>query len=453
MAAAFNRAPLTKSQSHYYSAQQSELSPTCKFFPKHTRDISQALSDVLWPNNVSIAISSGGQSSKKGGSNIDNGITIDLSKLNSTSLEDHNQVVVLGAGARWKDVYAKLAKRNLTVPGDRDGEVGVGGHVLGGGISWFANEVGWTCDSVLEFEVVTPQGQVLWASRHANEDIFFALKGSLGAFGIVTKIKLPTLPDREAYGGSIDYAAEQVPSLFNALQRLADSANRYPSQAGCLSSEWIESKRVFTYRADLMNVDGNKNNPALAAFEDILHSSSTINGVPISSTNLGFSDSNAKGLRRAKFTLTSKCIPSAMQQMHDLVQEFAPKVKFDQKGFLSVTYQPLTIPHLQAQAQSNTFDLSYVRGPLLLISVEFSWGESSRDEHIEGSAKHLKQAMEAQLKASKSYHAFVYPSYAAKDQDPFASLTSYTKGYLKAIKNRYDPDDMWGRHVPGLWHI
>lgn len=120
-------------------------------------------------------------------------------------LAEKDRSVTLGPGARWNDVYTALEPHNLTVSGGRAAYLGVGGYVLGGGLSWFANEHGWTCDSVLEFEVVTPQGQTLWASKHFNDDIFYALKGSLGAFGIVTKIKVPTIENKAVYGGAVAF--------------------------------------------------------------------------------------------------------------------------------------------------------------------------------------------------------------------------------------------------------
>lgn len=152
-------------QATYWSQQQSELTPSCRFYPQGARDIQEALADILIPLKVNIAIESGGHSSVAGASNVHLGVTIDLSALSKVKIAEDGKSVYVGPGARWRDVYTKLEARNMTTSGGRVADVGVGGYVLGGGFSWFANQHGWTCDSVLQFEVVTPQAEILRVSR------------------------------------------------------------------------------------------------------------------------------------------------------------------------------------------------------------------------------------------------------------------------------------------------
>ncbi|KXT11425.1 hypothetical protein AC579_9888 [Pseudocercospora musae] len=440
-----------ESQSVYWTAQQAELAPHCRFYPRNARDIAEALADIVVPQNVSVAVASGGHSCNTGASNINRGITIDLAQLNQVRLADKNSAVFLGPGARWKDVYAVLEPHNLTVSGGRVAHVGVGGYILGGGLSWFANEHGWTCDSVLDLQVVTPQGQVLWATEYYNDDIFYALKGSLGAFGIVTQIKVPTISNSAVYAGALAYSSDsdEISKLFDALHDLGNNAESVPEQSGYLSFAWLEAKKKFEYTAYLLNTDGDTD--LVQPFTAIPHKASSLRRTTIGSTAKEINESNPLGQRRTKFTLTSKSSTKAMSAIHDTIAAFSSKLKFDQDGTLGLIFQPLTLPHLHAQ--SNIFNLAAHEGPLLIIMVEIRWTDSSRDGYFEGSAQNLRITLEQKLKHLSAYHPFIYPNYAARDQDPFASLSSSQRGLLKAIEKKYDPENLWQRLLPGIWHV
>ncbi|KAF2215444.1 hypothetical protein CERZMDRAFT_94855 [Cercospora zeae-maydis SCOH1-5] len=424
-----------QSQSSYWSAQQAALKPSCRFYPRGSREIQEALADIILPYNVTIAITSGAGSSNKGASNVQDGITIDMSRLNFTSLQDNDQTIAIGVGARWRDVYKKLAKHNLTVAGSRIADDAVGGHVLGGGLPWSANEHGWTCDGMLELQVLTPQAQILWASEHWNEDLLWTGRGSLGAIGIITEIKLPT----KKTGTS--------------------TANPHidPAQSAYLSFGRLPGKKAWTYRAHLLNTEPQKQSNALDMFLHIPSRSNTLRAATI----LGITTENAKdatpGLRRSKFTLTAKLSLQTMQTLHDLIKAQTNKVVFDgddRKAQILTTYDPITIPHLQASSrQTNIFDLNPTDGPLLLITVEFSWSDKFRDDYFAQEARKLRRAMQQELSTLRALHRFVYPAYAAEDQDLSAGLSPYTKGMLREVRKRYDPDELWERHVPGVWHV
>ncbi|GIZ44921.1 hypothetical protein CKM354_000810500 [Cercospora kikuchii] len=452
--AKINDKQYNESQSAYWSAQQAFLQPDCRFYPMGSREIQEALADILLPYNVTIAVTSGGRSSNTGASNVQDGITIDMSRLNHTYLVDDGQAVAIGVGARWGDVYRTLAKHNLTVAGSRIADDHVGGHALAGGISWLANEHGWTCDGMHELGLVTPQGQILWANEHWNEDLWWGAKGSLGAFGIVTEVKLPTIKNRKMFGGITTHAADQAPLLFEALQATADNANKDPAQSAYLSFGRLPGKKDWRYRAHLLNTEPRRQNGALDMFMNIPSRSNSLRAA----TLVDITEENAKyktpGLRRLKFTLTAKSSVQNMQILHDIIKAYTAKLVFDGKAQVITTYEPITVPHLQAcSSQTNIFGLHYADGPLLLVSIEFSWSDRQRDDYFEQEARKLRSAMQQELSSLRALHKFIYPAYASTDQDPFAGLSPYTQGMLREVKNRYDPDGLWKKHVPGIWHV
>ncbi|KAI5362411.1 putative FAD-binding, type PCMH, subdomain 2, FAD-binding, type PCMH-like superfamily [Septoria linicola] len=96
LVAAISDKRYTTSQSSYWSARQADLKRDCRFYPKGAREIQEALADILIPYNVSIAVTSGGHSSTVDASNVDQGVTIDLSNFNSALLVDDDEAVILG---------------------------------------------------------------------------------------------------------------------------------------------------------------------------------------------------------------------------------------------------------------------------------------------------------------------------------------------------------------------
>jgi FAD/FMN-containing dehydrogenase len=117
--------------SRYYSLQQQELSPACTVEPTTVQDVSRALR-IAEAGRCQFAVASGGHMAWKGSSNIDDGFVFDLSVMNGIDISPKGDVVKLGPGSRWTDVYAQLAPHNISVPGARINNVGVAGFLAMG---------------------------------------------------------------------------------------------------------------------------------------------------------------------------------------------------------------------------------------------------------------------------------------------------------------------------------
>jgi FAD/FMN-containing dehydrogenase len=117
------------------------------------QDVAQAVSVITANDGCNFAIKGQGHAPAAGFANIDGGVTIDITSLNTTVLAHDRSVIKVGAGASWLQVYQYLDPFNVSVAGGRNGLVGIGGLTLGGGISHFTTRVGWACDNVVNFEV------------------------------------------------------------------------------------------------------------------------------------------------------------------------------------------------------------------------------------------------------------------------------------------------------------
>ena len=94
--------------------------------------------------------------------------------------------VRVGPGNDWQDVHKALEDTGVTVVGGRIGEVGVGGYVVGGGLSFLSTQYGWAANNIVAFEVVLANATIVTASNTSHADLYEALKGGGNNYGIVT---------------------------------------------------------------------------------------------------------------------------------------------------------------------------------------------------------------------------------------------------------------------------
>lgn len=206
----------------YFAPQQSAASPLCIISPETTDDVSAAIRTITASKDgCHFALRSGGHSTVVGASNIDAGVTFDLRHLDSIQLSPDRHSVRVGAGAPWGAAFAYLEPLNLTVAGAREPSVGIGGLAVGGGISYLGPRHGWTCDTVVNFEVVTANGSVVNANRRENPDLRWALCGGGNSFGVVTRVDLQAFAQEggQLWGG---VAYHNISNAEKEISALAD---------------------------------------------------------------------------------------------------------------------------------------------------------------------------------------------------------------------------------------
>ena len=136
-----DEAAYAASLASYWSQQETLVSPTCIVRPESSEDVSSAVwllglmsryGSYLGGGRCLFAIRGGGHAPFAGAANIDQGVTIDLSRMKTVSVNSDHSLTSVGPGARWLDVYLKLDAMNLAVPGGRVADVGVAGLTTGG---------------------------------------------------------------------------------------------------------------------------------------------------------------------------------------------------------------------------------------------------------------------------------------------------------------------------------
>ena len=218
----------------YFDIKQQEIIPSCIIQPKEAQHVALAIKTLTAASRLKtckFAIRSAGHTPYAGASNIQDGVTIDLKYLSAVVYDANSTLVSVGPAADWGDVYKALEQHGVMTTGGRASTVGVGGLVLGGGISYFSPEHGLVCDNVVEFEVVLADGRIVTASKTENPDLFTVLKGGNNNFGIVTGLKMVTFKNNGLWGGLVVYPGDAIQEHFKALVRFSDGVGSEPKGA------------------------------------------------------------------------------------------------------------------------------------------------------------------------------------------------------------------------------
>jgi FAD/FMN-containing dehydrogenase len=180
-------------------------------------DVAAAIA-VARDEGLDLSVRGGGHSAPGFGTN-DGGIVIDLSRLQDVVVDADARTVRAGGGCTWRVFNDGTHAYSLATTGGIIGSTGIAGLTLGGGIGYLTRKYGLSCDNLLSAEVVTAEGEVLKASETANEELFWALRGGSGNFGVVTTFEYRLHPVAEIYGGPIAYPVDRTDDVLGLYRQ------------------------------------------------------------------------------------------------------------------------------------------------------------------------------------------------------------------------------------------
>jgi FAD/FMN-containing dehydrogenase len=179
-------------------------------------------------NGLDLSIRNGGHSGPGFGTN-DDGLVIDMSPMRTVRVDPRNKTARVDAGATLGDFNHATHAFGLATTGGIISTTGVTGLTLGGGIGYLARAFGLSVDNLISADVVTADGRFLTASARENEDLFWALRGGGGNFGVVTSLEYQLHEVDQVFAGPIFYNLEDADSLLRMFDEFIRDA---PEQFG-----------------------------------------------------------------------------------------------------------------------------------------------------------------------------------------------------------------------------
>src|SRR5580698_3943844 len=179
------------------------------------RDVADVIACVRFgrDHGIELAIRGGGHNAAGLGV-ADDALVIDLSSLRSTTLNPVNRTVRADAGCTWGDVDHATGAFGLATPSGFLASTGVAGLTLGGGIGYLTRRFGLTVDNLLSADVVLADGRLVTASEHNNGDLFWALRGGGGNFGVVTSFEFRVHPVSDVVAGPTLWPLERAAEIM-----------------------------------------------------------------------------------------------------------------------------------------------------------------------------------------------------------------------------------------------
>jgi FAD/FMN-containing dehydrogenase len=178
-----------------------------------TDDVVRAV-NFAKDNGLTLAIRGGGHNIA-GNAMCDGGLVVDLSHMKAANVDAAKRRVTIEGGATLADLDAATQAHGLATPTGINSTTGLGGLTLGGGFGWLSRKYGMTIDNLESAEVVTAAGEVLRASASENPDLFWALRGGGGNFGVVTRFEFRLHPvGPEVLSGLVVYPISQAKSVL-----------------------------------------------------------------------------------------------------------------------------------------------------------------------------------------------------------------------------------------------
>jgi hypothetical protein len=156
----------------------------------------------------------GGGHSAPGYAVCDGGLMIDLSPMKAIGVEPEGRLARVEGGVLWRELDQATQAHGLATPGGTVSNTGVGGLTLGGGLGWLMGRFGATVDNVLSIEVVTARGDLVMASEAREPDLFWALRGGGGNFGVVTRFEFRLHPVGKVLGGLVIHPLSAAEDLL-----------------------------------------------------------------------------------------------------------------------------------------------------------------------------------------------------------------------------------------------
>jgi FAD/FMN-containing dehydrogenase len=387
-------------------------------------------------NGLDLAIRGGGHSGPGFGT-VDDGVVIDFSQMRSVRVDPVARTARADAGVTWGDINAATHAFGLATPGGIISTTGVAGLTLGGGVGYLTRGFGLSIDNLISVDVVTADGQFLVASEDENADLFWALRGGGGNFGVCTSFEYRLHPLKDVYWGPMFYEVEEAQKIFEFYREYIKTA---PEQMGVFPAFQIAPPLPFIpedRHGDMFVVliacwtgPVEEGEAAFRPFHEVAEvKAEMVGAVPFPAINAAFDGLYPKGLRQYWKGNYVKEISDEMIAVHIEHGPNAPTVNSTMHMY------PIDgAPHRVSQ-DSTSFGHRDANWAMVILAG----GEDPASD--ESNIKWVRDYSDALAPHSQAggYINFMSDDDGGRSEDNYGA--NYEK--LADVKRKYDPDNLF----------
>ena len=442
----------------FFDSKQSSVTPNCRVEPSSAEDVSTVLKTVV-EEGCHFAVKSGGHSRERGASNVDGGVTIDLVRMNDVKIGEGKNSATIGAGARWGQIYKDLEAENLMVIGGRVGSVGIGGLILGGGLSFYSAEYGFACDNVMSYKIVLPNSTVTQVTEYSHPDLFFALRG-VGSinFGIIASFTLETFQPQNPAGIwylEKTYSGDVAPRMLEEVHTLYSKGISQDQHIGGWSyTGYFQEYDMYfcgVFHTHTVHKDTSTHPPVFQPFMDLegLPNSTSMKIDTLSDITGNQTTRQPNGKRNIYVTFTFHPNLEFQAKATELWKESVESIKDSAKPLNSaLVFHPLSrrVIHLgNTKRGGNALGIEEEEAPLVIFQPVYLWEREEDDELVYAAYHAMMEKAEGLAKNMGVWHRFKYVNYAEASQDVYEGYGKENLERLVRVQKAVDPRGVFAR--------
>lgn len=359
----------------------------------------------------------------------DGSLVVDLRLMRHVTVDPESRTARCGGGALWEDLDPACQRHGLATPGGTFGDTGVAGLTLGGGIGHLSPSFGLSLDNLLEATVVTADGNVVSASDDEHQELFWALRGGGGNFGVVIDFTFRLHPVGLMLGGRINYRLEDAPCVLPIWRDLmADAPDELESFGQVYHDEASGQGMVDASIAWLGDLDAGRE--AIRKLTDDV--------TPVANTVRPMYYSELQDIYiRMPFGLRNYWSGRFLPELSDDVLALTIERFLEQKVNGTVLFEPLHGVPARVPADATAFAGREARWNATFISV---WEQPSDDERAIATARAFSTAL-VPWALGGGYLNYASEAVASDGLEAEYGAERLTR--LRAVKRQYDPSNLF----------
>ncbi|KAK2763185.1 hypothetical protein FQN54_009821 [Arachnomyces sp. PD_36] len=433
-----------------YWSESAALEPWCMVLPTTTNDTSEVMK-VISTHECPFGIRGGGHTVFPLSSSVEDGVTVDFGRMNSTTYDPEDNIASIEPGGNWGATYDALAPHGVVVPGGRGSAVGISGFILGGGYSFFTHAHGFACDTVKNFEVVLADGSVVNANAEENRDLWVSLKGGSGNFGLVTRFDMDAIPYAEPenpviWGGGLFWDVNATYEVIETLAEFGDNAADDVSSTSFCMFLWAPQVGWQT-ACSLNNII---NRPSAPAFDGYMAIGGVTNSTLRSDSmlNLTKEQDAVPGFRNIWFTGAFKNDPRIMhfafERQKEVVQRFKEEIP-DENQNVVIQFHPVTPSMVSRGKGLNSFGLdeNVADGAGVISNLLLQMDSPESEAKAYKIATEYQDAVDEYAASLGADWDFRYLNYADFSVDPIERYGKESVERMRDVSAKYDPQGVF----------